>query len=224
MAEREAATAVTRRSQVLFAVPAPPHRQISLSPSRGSRRFEQRGPRHGCSPAAPHGALRGRAGREGAGAVPPSPQGRGCASGRRLSGCGGAPARPAGRFASPGRGGQAKGAAAVVLPEGRGALPASVPLRPLPAAGAALGVCEQLGALHHGTVWGLLAEKFVSCNAPGGGNSLCFPRREPSKQVFYLSGVPQGCWKPSAQGPPQGGWTIVGGLCAYTSVCLLHLC
>lgn len=109
MAEREAATAVTRRSQVLFAVPAPPHRQISLSPSRGSRRFEQRGPRHGCSPAAPHGALRGRAGREGAGAVPPSPQGRGCASGRRLSGCGGAPARPAGRFASPGRGGAGEG-------------------------------------------------------------------------------------------------------------------
>lgn len=66
---------------------------------------------------APHGALRGRAGQEGAGAAPPSRQGCGCASGRRLSGCGGAPAGRAGLYASPGRGGEAKGAPAVVLPK-----------------------------------------------------------------------------------------------------------
>lgn len=206
-----------------FPSPLPVAAAGSSSGARGT--VEARPPLAGHR--APHGALRGRAGQEGAGAAPPSRQGCGCASGRRLSGCGGGSGGAGGpvRFSRPGRG--SKGGPCCGVAKGRGALPASAPLRPLLAAGAAPGVCGQLGALRHGTVWGLLAEEFVSCNALGGGHSPCFPRRGPSNHILHLSGVPQGCWKgwssavPSARRPPQGGWTIVGGLCAYTFVCLL---
>lgn len=116
---------------------------------------------------------------------------------------------------------EAKRAATVVLPKGRGARPISGRSRQ-PARRRVCVSSWEPSLPHHSTVWGLLAEEFVSCNAPGEGSSPCFRRRGPSDHVLHLSGVPQGCWKvwssavSSARRPPQGGWTV----CSWWSLCL----
>lgn len=133
----------------------------------------------------------------------------------------------AGLYAFPGRGGEAKGAPAVVLPKDA----VLCPPRPLSGRSwqpARPRVCVGNWEPCATAPCGGCSPRSLSLVMPlVGGHSPCFPRRGPSNHILHLSGVPQGCWKgwssavPSARRPPQGGWTIVGGLCAYTFVCLL---